>query len=83
MDIRQTILSEMQNIATGHDRNLAPLTDDLLLLDSGFDSLCFAILVARLEDELGIDPFSAAEEVTFPNTLGEMIELYVRAAPPA
>ena len=31
--------------------------DDLVLLDSGLDSLCFAILVARLEDELGVDPF--------------------------
>jgi acyl carrier protein len=81
VNIRQTILLEMQNIAASHDRNLAPLTDDLLLLDSGFDSLCFAILVARLEDELGIDPFSAAEEVAFPITLGDMIELYVQAAP--
>ena len=81
MDIRQTILSEMQNIAASHDRDLAPLTDDLPLLDSGFDSLCFAILVSRLEDELGIDPFSAAEEVAFPVTLGDMIELYVQATP--
>jgi acyl carrier protein len=81
MDIRQTILSEMQNIAASHDRDLAPLTDDLLLIDSGFDSLCFAILVARLEDELGIDPFSSTEEVAFPVTLGDMIELYVRAMP--
>jgi acyl carrier protein len=81
MDIRQTILSEMQNIAASHDRDLAPLTDDLLLIDSGFDSLCFAILVARLEDELGIDPFSSAEEVAFPVTLGDMIELYVQAMP--
>jgi acyl carrier protein len=82
VNIRQTILLEMQNIAASHDRNLAPLTDDLLLLDSGFDSLCFAILVARLEDELGIDPFSAAEEVAFPITLGDMIELYVQATAP-
>ena len=81
MDIRQTILSEMQNIAASHDRDLAPLTDDLLLIDSGFDSLCFAILVARLEDELGIDPFSSAEGVAFPVTLGDMIELYVQAMP--
>jgi acyl carrier protein len=81
MDIRETILSEMQNIAASHDRDLAPLTDDLLLIDSGFDSLCFAILVARLEDELGIDPFSSAEEVAFPITLGDMIELYVQAMP--
>jgi acyl carrier protein len=81
VNVRETILSEMQNIATSHDRKLAPLTDDLLLLDSGFDSLCFAVLVAKLEDALEVDPFSAAEEIIFPNTLGDMIKLYEQAVP--
>ena len=35
-------------------------------MDSGLDSLCFAIVVARLEDSLGYDPFSVAEDVAFP-----------------
>ena len=81
MNVRETILSEMQNIATSHDRKLAPLTDDLLLLDSGFDSLCFAVLVAKLEDALEVDPFSTAEEIIFPNTLDDMIKLYEQAVP--
>ena len=49
-----------------------PLTDDLVLLESGLDSLCFAIIVATLEDELGFDPFTEAEDVYFPVTLGRL-----------
>ncbi|MEO6779637.1 MAG: phosphopantetheine-binding protein, partial [Bradyrhizobium sp.] len=49
----------MQKIAVRQNRTIAPLTDDLTLLDSGLDSLCFAMLVAQLEDDLGLDPFSS------------------------
>ena len=49
----------------GAGRILAPLTDDRAA-DCGLDSLGFAVLVARLEDELGVDPFTAAEEAFFP-----------------
>ena len=56
------------------------LQDDLVLLDSGLDSLCFAILVARLEDTLGVDPFSASDNVSFPVTLGDFVKAYENAA---
>ena len=59
---------------------LAPLSDDLNLLDSGLDSLCFAILVARLEDSLGVDPFTASDDITFPVTLGDLVQAYDNAA---
>jgi hypothetical protein len=36
----------------------------------------FAILVARLEDEIGSDPFSESP-AKFPKTVGESILLYV------
>ncbi len=49
MTIRTTVISEIQRVAADQNKKLAPLTDDLPLLDSGLDSLCFAILVARLE----------------------------------
>ena len=55
---------------------LAPLSDDLVLLDSGLDSLCLAIIVARLEDALGIDPFNSADDGAFPVTVGDFIRLY-------
>ncbi len=77
MTIRSTITSHMQTIAQQQDKVLAPLTDDLLLLDCGLDSLCFAILVARLEDEVGYDPFST-EDVFFPTTFGDFVRIYER-----
>jgi hypothetical protein len=78
--MRQVIISEMEKIAKDHDKVLKPLTDDLVLSESGFDSLCFAILVARLEDVLGQDPFSSAENAYFPVTLGDFVGLYQKAA---
>jgi Phosphopantetheine attachment site len=70
------IISEIQQIAAEQNRSLAPLTDDLILLQSGLDSLDFAVLVARLEDELGIDPFTASDQVLFPVTLGDFLSAY-------
>ena len=51
-----------------------------MLVDSGLDSLCLAIIVARLEDALGVDPFSAKDD-DFPVTLGDFIKFYEDAAP--
>ena len=55
------------------------MTDDLVLPESGLDSLCFAILVARLEGDLGVDPFTVSEELIFPVTLGDFVGLYDHA----
>lgn len=79
MTVKLTIMSEMQQIAKEQDKHLAPLTDDLVLLDSGFDSLCFAVLVARLEDKLGLDPFTRADDATFPLTFGDLVRVYDNA----
>ena len=53
-----------------------PSTMTWFCTKSGFDSLCFAILVARLEDEVGIDPFTMSDDVYFPVTLGDFIRAY-------
>ena len=79
MTTKLTILSEMRKVADEQSKALAPLTDDLVLLDSGLDSLCFAVLVARLEDKLGVDPFTASDDVAFPVTLGDFVQVYDRA----
>jgi acyl carrier protein len=52
------------------------LSDDQVLLDSGVDSLGFAILVARLEEELGFDPFSESDQPYYPKTFGEFVDFY-------
>ncbi len=78
--LRAEILAKFVDVAAAQGKTLAPLTDDLPLLDSGLDSLCFAIVVATLEDELGYDPFTQAEDVYFPVTLGDFIRFYETAA---
>jgi hypothetical protein len=60
---------------------LKPLTDDLPLLESGLDSLCLAVLVANLDDQLGLDPFGADGNVDFPVTIGDFIGLYESVSP--
>jgi len=76
--VRETILAKFREVAAAQEKTIAPLSDDLVLLDSGLDSLCFAIIVATLEDELGFDPFTEAEDVYFPVTLGDFIRFYER-----
>ncbi len=80
MTIRLTILAEIAKIAASQNRELGELSDDLPLAKSGFDSLCFAVLVAQLDDDLRLDPFSSGETVTFPVTVGDFIKLYEDAA---
>jgi acyl carrier protein len=80
MSVRLTVLANIEQVAAEQNRKLTPLSDDLVLLESGLDSLCFAILVARLEGELGVDPFTSSEELVFPVTLGDFIRLYEDAA---
>jgi acyl carrier protein len=76
MSVRSRIFSALQQIAEEQKITLPPLQDDLPLQETGFDSLAFAILVARLEDVLGIDPFTIAENATFPSTVGEFVRAY-------
>jgi acyl carrier protein len=80
MSIRSVIIAQMGDIAASQDKPLAPLADDLVLLDCGLDSLCFAILVAQLEDELGFDPFTASEDAYFPVTFGDFVAFYEAGA---
>jgi acyl carrier protein len=80
MSIRSNIMAEIVDIASRQKKVLAPLTDDLPLLESGLDSLCLAVLVASLEDKLDIDPFVEEDAAGFPVTLGDFIKLYENAA---
>ena len=79
MSSRATIEAQMKIIAKEQNRKLAALHDNLTLLDSGFDSLCFAILVSRLEDELAVDPFLELDGGDFPKTFGELVAFYDRS----
>jgi acyl carrier protein len=79
MSIRSTVIEQIQRIAKQQGKHLAPLNDSLPLLETGLDSLCIAILVASLDDELGLDPLSSEANTAFPVTLGEFITVYEAA----
>ena len=80
MSIKAAVISQIQEIAADNKKRLPPLTDDLVLLDSGLDSLAIAILVARLEEILEVDPFTESDDTAYPVTLGDFIRLYEHAA---
>jgi acyl carrier protein len=74
MPVRAQVTSMFEEVAREQQRKLAPLNDHLRLLESGLDSLSFALIVARLEEALGYDPFDTAE--SFPVTFGDFVKLY-------
>jgi hypothetical protein len=80
MSVRSAIVATFTSVARDQHKTLAPLADDLPLLESGLDSLCLAIIVANLESNLGVDPLSAADDVEIPATFGEFVALYEHAA---
>ena len=80
--LRQKIIAAIEETADMRDAVISKvLVDNTVLLDSGLDSLGFAILVSRLEEELGYDPFVMMDEPVYPQTLGEFIAIYQRFAP--
>ena len=77
--MRTMILQLIKEVAENIDCKLVEdIDDDTVLLESGLDSLGFAILVARLEEELGRDPFTETDNVIYPRTLGEFVAIYER-----
>ena len=59
-----------------HESPPPGLRDDTVLLETGLDSMAFAVLVMRLDELLGIDPFSEADEAVYPRTFGEFVAFY-------
>jgi len=78
MTIREIITNDLcRSISeAGGTLDKNAISDDLVLLESGLDSMGFAILVAQLEDALGYDPFVLMEEPVYPQTLGEFVAIY-------
>ncbi len=77
MSVRSKVTTVFEQVAREQQRTLVPLSDNLKLMETGLDSLSFAIIVAKLEDEVGFDPFSD-EPVEFPVTFGDFVSLYER-----
>ena len=83
MSIKETIEKIYMEVLEQTDSELLvpKLEDTTLLLESGLDSMGFAILVATLEDELEYDPFTMMEEAVYPTTYGEFVAIYEKMNP--
>ena len=76
------IINMIISVAEDYDLTIVKeLNEDTVLLDCGLDSLGFAVVVAKLEEDLGYDPFVIMEESVYPNTLIEFIDLYEKYSP--
>ena len=75
MAVRDKAVAEFEGAAAQQGRLLRPPTDALPLLDSR----CFAIVVARLGDRLGRDPFSDGEGLAFPVPFAGFVSLHETA----
>jgi acyl carrier protein len=78
--IRDIILQEIARFLAEEGEPRVHLTEDDWLFDSGLDSLGFALLVTRLEEALGYDPFLAIEDEMFPRTVRELVDVYAAGA---
>lgn len=80
MDIEQHIRDSLQHVAEiANCQLINPITDTTVLLQSGLDSLGFAMLVAQLEETLGIDPFSQMTLAVYPTTFADFVSIYRQA----
>ena len=72
------ILSVFKEVYSSQNKGkTAPeIRNETVLLDSGLDSLGHAILITRLEEALGYDPFTISSEAYYPRTFGELVEFY-------
>jgi acyl carrier protein len=80
MSVKSAVIDEIRRLAAENRTPTPDLTDNLVLLDSGLDSLAVAILVVRLEEIFGFDPFAEPSDAAYPVTLGDFIRFYEHAA---
>lgn len=83
MNIKETIKETYLEVLeqTGSELLVPELTDDVVLLESGLDSLGFAVLVAMLDEVLEFDPFTMMDEPVYPSTFGEFVAIYEKMNP--
>lgn len=83
MSIKETIKEKYLEVLeqTGNELLVPELNNDVVLLESGLDSLGFAILVATLDEALEFDPFTMMDEPFYPSTFGEFVEIYEKMNP--
>ena len=67
--------------AQDHGSEAPALEPDTILLETGLDSLGFAIFVSSLDEALGYDPFTLSDDAYYPQTFAEFVAFYERYRP--
>lgn len=76
--VYETIAQTIRALLTERNDPAPELHPETPIAASGLDSLDVAVLVVRLEEILGVDPFRDAGLTRYPRTLGEMAALYAQ-----
>jgi acyl carrier protein len=78
MNIEKIIKQTFEEVFAENNQisEMPNLDENLVLLESGLDSLGFAVLVVKLEEKLEFDPFILSETPYYPQSLGEFIKFY-------
>jgi acyl carrier protein len=77
--IRKIVFEEFALVLKEKDESAQiPEEEDFALLEHGMDSLGMAILVVRLEERFGYDPFVLHPEPVYPRTMKEFLQFYIR-----
>jgi acyl carrier protein len=81
-DVKKMLISERiiemmhEQLSMSNQKLVTTIDSDTVLLETGLDSLSFATIIVLLEQEYGIDPFTARSEAIYPRTFGEFVDLY-------
>lgn len=76
--VRTLVVKEIAALLEEGGRPVPPLNDHDVLMHEGLDSLSFAVLITRLEERLGYDPFTEMDMPVYPRTVHELTNIYAR-----
>lgn len=82
-DLNKVIVTAFYEIfdEQAYDVEKPELVAETVLLDTGLDSLGFALLVLKLEESVGYDPFTISDSPNYPVTLAEFVDFYHETKP--
>ena len=75
--LTEIIISKMEEACLANDSQLIEdINDETQLMETGLDSLGFAVVVVMLEEELGFDPFAESDEIIYPENFSQFLHIY-------
>lgn len=77
-EVKQQVKAAFAEVFEMFDVPLPELSDDLILLESGLDSIGFAAIVSLLDEQHNYDPFSKMSEAFYPITFQDFVTVYER-----